>query len=593
MSQAGETRPEGQRNAAVLPELSSILKNRHEVCDQAITQLSRHINTGSSGGDDIASELLLEVWQLASKVAKQQQASLRAEAAAARQRAQQAERQVEQLTAQIKLHSRTNSNDSSRRDSASVPNHARNGSSSMLRASENPCSAPLGAATSPTTATSASLLSQSAVNEAIREATSELVAKNAALEGTVAVLRRDVAAITQRAAVLEAVASNAADAESRAEMAESELEEMKSQIGQLTPRPAPEYHELRALLGAESKVEIALAALQEHDKLPIEELAALLVANVAETSLEVPQALAAGAPPTETQGTATTGTAANGTAGGTTHVETRFKELSTAAESGKGDIPEMAGEKPSELPPGSAPTQPPGAEAESLVVAQVPSPSSPQSTVLASTPLLPAAVTAPSLPASQFTGALVGVPLRPLVDILSRCRGSTAQRYVSIEKAAASLRTECTGLATELETFRETERRREAARRRREEEAMLEKKNAVQQYLDLLSSQGEETWKEQLIGMGQGQEVPKLFRHSGKIRNKQMTKRDTEKLVKELWKERLKDPAVTAGRAGEVVDFVGAYLQKKLGIAAAVIEVRKKEFNIYLVFLIHFLIFFN
>ncbi|KAL4547191.1 hypothetical protein Ndes2526B_g07965 [Nannochloris sp. 'desiccata'] len=51
-----------------------------------------------------------------------------------------------------------------------------------------------------------------------------------------------------------------------------------------------------------------------------------------------------------------------------------------------------------------------------------------------------------------------------------------------------------------------------------------------------------------------------------------MSKRDTEKLVKELWKERLVDPAVSAGRAGELVDFVGGYLQKKVGIAAAVIE---------------------
>jgi hypothetical protein len=127
-------------------------------------------------------------------------------------------------------------------------------------------------------------------------------------------------------------------------------------------------------------------------------------------------------------------------------------------------------------------------------------------------------------------------------------------------------------LETELATHREAERKREAARKRRDEETQLEKKNAIQQYLDLLSSQGEETWKEQLIGMGQAPDVPKIFRHSGKIRNKHMSKRDTEKLVKELWKERLADPAVSAGRAGELVEFVGGYLQKKVGIAAAVIE---------------------
>ncbi len=44
---------------------------------------------------------------------------------------------------------------------------------------------------------------------------------------------------------------------------------------------------------------------------------------------------------------------------------------------------------------------------------------------------------------------------------------------------------------------------RDAARRRREEEAQLEKKNPLQQYVELLGSQDEAAWKEFLIGMGQ------------------------------------------------------------------------------------------
>jgi hypothetical protein len=83
---------------------------------------------------------------------------------------------------------------------------------------------------------------------------------------------------------------------------------------------------------------------------------------------------------------------------------------------------------------------------------------------------------------------------------------------------------------------------------------------------------GEDAWKDALIGMGLAPEVPKLFRHAGKVRNKHLSKRDTEKLVKELWKERMADPAAAAGRAPDLVDFVGAQLQKRLGIAAAVVE---------------------
>jgi hypothetical protein len=177
---------------------------------------------------------------------------------------------------------------------------------------------------------------------------------------------------------------------------------------------------------------------------------------------------------------------------------------------------------------------------------------------------------------SPFRGALRGVPPLLLAEALSRTVGPTAVRYAALEADAAALRAEAAALRAELETHREAERRREAARRRRDDEAQLERKNPLQQYLDLLTGQGEAAWKEFLIGMGQGPEVPRLFRHAGKVRNKHMSKRDTEKLLKEIWRERAADPAVAGGRAGELVDFVGTHLQKKVGIAAAVLEVRSR-----------------
>ena len=91
---------------------------------------------------------------------------------------------------------------------------------------------------------------------------------------------------------------------------------------------------------------------------------------------------------------------------------------------------------------------------------------------------------------------------------------------------------------------------RDVARRRREEEVALERKNPLQLYVELLGSQDEAAWKEWLIGMGQAADVPKLFKHSGKIRNKHLSKRDTEKLVKEIWKERMADPGAGWGTGG-------------------------------------------
>jgi hypothetical protein len=46
---------------------------------------------------------------------------------------------------------------------------------------------------------------------------------------------------------------------------------------------------------------------------------------------------------------------------------------------------------------------------------------------------------------------------------------------------------------------------------------MLERKSVVQQYVDMLSGQDEGTWREMLIGMGAGTDVPKVFRHAGKV----------------------------------------------------------------------------
>lgn len=65
--------------------------------------------------------------------------------------------------------------------------------------------------------------------------------------------------------------------------------------------------------------------------------------------------------------------------------------------------------------------------------------------------------------------------------------------------------------------------------------------------------------------------MPKLFRHSGRIRNKHLSKRDTEKLVKEMWKERMNDPGGLAGwrwaqARGHGVDS-GAVRTTRLGCA--------------------------
>ena len=50
-----------------------------------------------------------------------------------------------------------------------------------------------------------------------------------------------------------------------------------------------------------------------------------------------------------------------------------------------------------------------------------------------------------------------------------------------------------------------------------------------------------------------------------------MSKRETEKMVKEIWKDKLHE--MRAGKHTDLVEFVFQHLHKKVGIVTAVVEV--------------------
>ena len=52
-----------------------------------------------------------------------------------------------------------------------------------------------------------------------------------------------------------------------------------------------------------------------------------------------------------------------------------------------------------------------------------------------------------------------------------------------------------------------------------------------------------------------------------------MSKRETEKLIKEVWKDKLLDNKENKAGPQELGDFLFTFLQKKVGIQSAVIEV--------------------
>lgn len=563
--------------AMTFAELASSLRGSSEVCEQLMTRLTAHVVGGTSGGDDIAAEILREVWQVHLRVVGLLQVGLKGEVKAARLRAEAAEdaavaaqEKADMLEKEAEARNMLRGRLRNGRGGAGVglddgadDVDFNPGSDSALGSGNGPKS---GQSSTPEGAES-SQAAAAAAAAALREMEVEVSRLRHALDAKT----RELAFAQQRAEALEGPASQAVEALSRAEAAEAARAEAVAHMQQLTPRPRPEHRELHALLGP-AGAETALAALQAHPDLAPAALAEMMLTKDESSERQGEQT---------SSGSASAATGAAPAEPVVVHLDINSSTVAQPQTGLTTEAPTKSSEGGQCTTTSSSSSQDPGVQAPVLQATHSVASTSdqPQDGAPSSVNLMK------TLDPPSLRGCLVAsdVASGTLAAALARARGTTAQRYTALEVQVVALMAESASLRAETEAYREAEHRREAARRRREEETQLESKNAIQRYLDLLSAQGEEAWKEQLIGMGQAPDVPKLFRHAGKVRNKHLSKRDTEKLVKELWKERLTDPAVVAGRAGELVDFLGQHLQKKVGIATAVIEVRGRGLVVELV----------
>ena len=84
--------------------------------------------------------------------------------------------------------------------------------------------------------------------------------------------------------------------------------------------------------------------------------------------------------------------------------------------------------------------------------------------------------------------------------------------------------------------------------------------------------QNEADLKADFPSMGNTPEMPRVFKTGSRVRNKNVTKRQTEMLVKEIWKARMTHRK--AGKAGmDLPQMIFLHLQKTKGLHQAVIEV--------------------
>lgn len=93
--------------------------------------------------------------------------------------------------------------------------------------------------------------------------------------------------------------------------------------------------------------------------------------------------------------------------------------------------------------------------------------------------------------------------------------------------------------------------------------------------------QDEADLKADFPSMGTTPEIPRVFRTSSRVRNKNVTKRQTEMLVKEIWKVRMTHRK--AGKACvDLPEMIFLHLQKTKGLLQAVIEVNHKHMQTHM-----------
>eukprot|EP00002_Diphylleia_rotans_P018841 TRINITY_DN3647_c0_g1_i4.p1 TRINITY_DN3647_c0_g1~~TRINITY_DN3647_c0_g1_i4.p1 ORF type:complete len:647 (+),score=121.25 TRINITY_DN3647_c0_g1_i4:97-2037(+) len=74
-------------------------------------------------------------------------------------------------------------------------------------------------------------------------------------------------------------------------------------------------------------------------------------------------------------------------------------------------------------------------------------------------------------------------------------------------------------------------------------------------------------------GLGTSPDVPKYLRAAGKIKNRRMTKRDTEGLIKDVWKERMASIKTSSSKhKSKLSEYLYNYLQTHYGLHNVVVE---------------------
>ncbi|QDZ20499.1 hypothetical protein HOP50_04g30170 [Chloropicon primus] len=160
----------------------------------------------------------------------------------------------------------------------------------------------------------------------------------------------------------------------------------------------------------------------------------------------------------------------------------------------------------------------------------------------------------------------MGVPRHELLSMIKNGSMPTAERVNVLNEDKRKMRREIQDAKDTLNRFMQTEQRKEMARKKREQQQR--KMKPIDLFLADLESSDLSKYKS-FIGLGNGSDVPSFLRFHGKVPVKKMSKRETEKMTKEIWKAKLEWEAKT-GDQFYLIDFVYIYLKDAVGIQSSI-----------------------
>ena len=154
----------------------------------------------------------------------------------------------------------------------------------------------------------------------------------------------------------------------------------------------------------------------------------------------------------------------------------------------------------------------------------------------------------------EYFGSLAHMEI-PRHEVLSMIKNGslpTAERVTMLGEDQRRMRREIQDSRDTLKRFMQTEQRKEIARKKREQQQR--KMKPLDNFLADLEN-GDLSKCKSFIGLGNGSDVPSFLRFHGKIPVKKMSKRETEKMTKEIWKAKL-DWEQKTGDQFYLIDFV-------------------------------------